>query len=795
MTVTLAGPGGFSLVLPVASVGADGNWSTSIDEPLALPEGAELTVTAAVDSAAGVPAVGSPATLLLDTTPPTLAIDAPLSIGDFLNADEAEAGINVTGTVDGNDGREVTVQIGDVSVIATQDGAGNWTAAFAPGALSGLPDGPADVAASTADAAGNPATADAPSVTVDLTPPEVVMAPLPFGNFFNLDVLENGFTVTGTASDSGSAAAVEGAEVVLLLQNGTNIIERSATVTGGEWSFTFTDADLAGFNEQTSSLTARLTDAAGNEESAARSFLVDVTPPELTVDAPGFGDFLGSDAATGEVVVTGTVSGNEGEPVTVAIGGVEVDAALGDGGVWTATFPAGALAGLEEGAAVFTASTSDPFGNPASAESPGFTVDFTAPEVTIRTVGDDGVADLAADEGFTVTGDVDDPTVGSVTVGFRGENYAAPVAGDGSWSVTIPAAALAGLAPTAALAVTATATDPAGNTAITAAEEVVTYLASAFSVTETGRAGDVVGLSLFADQANVGEFADPAGLSFESALFVPTSQGMISPPFTFGTGLLGAANDALIADGVLTIGAIGLDPGIPTSALFSFSVSMTESDAVLAVATIGSETNSALNEILLNGTPFGPSLALFGSAASDLLQAQAVDTTIRGRGGDDIIDVGAGGRHTVLFEPTVAENGDDLVIGFSLGAETALPDRIGFAGLDPSVLRGAGTDAQLLGAGDTVGTDTGFIVYTDVFTELSEAGLLPVLQSLSGLATGDVFYIMGSDGGNAGLARIELGTDVVDFSDVDATGLALFDQIPDLSGFTEDNILGFNLVT
>ncbi|HET7476797.1 MAG TPA: Ig-like domain-containing protein [Dermatophilaceae bacterium] len=174
----------------------------------------------------------------------------------------------------------------------------------------------------------------------------------------------------------------------------------------------------------------------------------DTTPPVIAIttpaDASTTNDPTPAISGTSDVVngtITLVIDG--GEPVTVTTDG---------NGDWTFT-PTTALA---EGAHTVTASATDPAGNTATASS-GFTVDLTPPAVAVTSPAD-GSTTTDSTPAISGTSDVVNGTITLVIDG--GAPVTVPTDGNGDWTFT-PTAALAEGAHT----VTASATDPAGNTA------------------------------------------------------------------------------------------------------------------------------------------------------------------------------------------------------------------------------------------------------------------------------------------------------------------------------------------
>ena len=167
------------------------------------------------------------------------------------------------------------------------------------------------------------------------------------------------------------------------------------------------------------------------------------------------------------------------------------------------------------------------------------------------------------------------------------------------------------------------------------------------------------------------------------------------------------------------------------------------------------------------------------------------DNVIRGRGGDDQIDVFGPGTHTIIFEPTLALNGEDEITGFSV--EGPLPDRIGIAFNDDftqSDLRGSGEFFQVLEFGvDAIGDDVGLLVFTNEINEEDTALIADIIAAIN-LAPDESVFVLAGGADNASLVR--LFRDGAD--DPEDEDLASFEGVSnfDLADFSSLNILGFN---
>ncbi|WP_447439865.1 Ig-like domain-containing protein, partial [Enterobacter cloacae] len=100
-------------------------------------------------------------------------------------------------------------------------------------------------------------------------------------------------------------------------------------------------------------------------------------------------------------------------------------------------------------------------GNSASAGRE-YSVDATAPSVTINTLATDDILNAAeAQADLTVSGTSTAEAGQTVTVSLNGQDYTATVGSDGNWTLNVPAADLAGLAD-GSVTVTASVSDKAG---------------------------------------------------------------------------------------------------------------------------------------------------------------------------------------------------------------------------------------------------------------------------------------------------------------------------------------------
>ncbi len=150
-------------------------------------------------------------------------------------------------------------------------------------------------------------------------------------------------------------------------------------------------------------LTAEISDRAGNRGTASFSFQLvlnqpDTTPPTVAITAPAAGSFLATATPTVTATYTDAGSGIDPASVRLAVDGVDVTAqaqVTASGLTFTPAAP------LAEGGHSVTLTVNDRAGNPAQAAR-GFGTDTVAPALAITSPADQtGAGTLALDVGLT----------------------------------------------------------------------------------------------------------------------------------------------------------------------------------------------------------------------------------------------------------------------------------------------------------------------------------------------------------------------------------------------------------
>ncbi|MGL6363895.1 retention module-containing protein, partial [Aeromonas veronii] len=269
----------------------------------------------------------------------------------------------------------------------------------------------------------------------DLTPPTIsVVAP------------DNTNDTTPTLT--GTTDAPAGSTVTLLVTDANgNQQTLTAIVTP---SGTFTVDVVTPLAEGSYTVTATVTDPAGNTGTATDNGSVDVTAPTITVDAP-------DNTTDTTPTITGTTNAAPGSTVTLV-----VTDANGTQQTLTATVqPGGSYSvdvttPLAEGSYKVDASVTDPAGNTDTATDNG-SVDVTAPVITVD------APDNTNDTTPTITGTTDAPVGSTVTLVVTDANgnqqtLTATVQPGGGYSVDVTTPLAEG-----SYKVDASVTDPAGN--------------------------------------------------------------------------------------------------------------------------------------------------------------------------------------------------------------------------------------------------------------------------------------------------------------------------------------------
>ncbi|EQA1691844.1 Ig-like domain-containing protein [Enterobacter hormaechei] len=447
-----------------ATVLADGTWRAAIPsaDVSALAAGT-VTVNVEGQSSAGNP-VAINHDVTVDLANVAISIDA-IASDDVINAAERGADLVLSGTTANvEENQTVTITFGGKSYTATVDAEGKWTATVPSADLAGLKDGDASVQVSVTNVNGNSASAGR-EYSVDATAPSVTINTIATDDILNASEAQSDLAISGTST-------AEAGQTVTVSLNGKDY---TTTVSAnGSWTLNVPAADLAGLSDGSVTVTASVSDKAGNPASADHNLTVDVTVPAVTIHTVAGDDVINVAEHNQAQIISGSATGAAaGDKVTVTIGGQTYTTVLDAAGNWSVGVPANVISGLSDGTVTVSVSVTDAAGNTGSGTH-NLTVDTGLPSVSFNAISDDNVLN-AVEKGqdLSVSGTSANLAEGTVvTVTLNGKNYTATTAADGTWSLTVPAADLTGLGQ-ASYTLNATATNGVGNSVSNSANLLV----------------------------------------------------------------------------------------------------------------------------------------------------------------------------------------------------------------------------------------------------------------------------------------------------------------------------------
>ena len=647
-----------SPIAATVTADAQGAWSFT---PSGLADGPHTIVASQSDSFGNTGSASL--SFSLDTTAPAVAIT---SAGGPVN----QASQTITGTVDVADaGATVTILDGTTAIgTAIVQGNGSWSSTVT------LNNGPNSLTARVSDAAGNTATSSAVVYTLSTTGPTVTEAL----------VADTGTSATDhvTANPALSGTGLANT-VVHFTIDGSPIAATVTTDAQGAWSFA-----PSGLADGPHTIVASQTDSFGNTGSASLGFTLDTTAPgggtpDLTAGSdsgssgtdnitsatsPSFTVALSPTAAIGDTVQLLLGGSPLARPVTHVITAADVTA-----GSVSLTVTAGDLGA--DGAKQVTAQFSDAAGNNSTTAALSFTLDTTAPTVTITSAG--GPVNQASQ---TITGTVDVADAGATVTILDGTTTigTAIVQGNGSWSSTVTL-------NNGPNSLTARVSDAAGNTATSGA--VVYFvgvpgaiLGDAGDNTLTGTAGNDVfqgfgGNDIFNGLSGVDRavYVDATG-----GITADLTAGTVTGPGVGTDTLIGieAIQGSNFADHYSAVGFSG-NSGVPGTPIgFNSFEGMGGDDIIAGTVNPSGESLTRISYVsataavvvdLAAGTANGDASvgndtftnvnSVIGSAFGDTLRGSdnpnGTFEQYDGRAGNDLID-GRGGYDFAIYNNDVA---------------------------------------------------------------------------------------------------------------------------------------------
>jgi hypothetical protein len=236
------------------------------------------------------------------------------------------------------------------------------------------------------DLLGNTGTSETVNVTLDTTPPVVIITSPTDGSLTNSATI----TVAGTIDDLTITSAT-------LTLNG---VDTNIPVSAGSFSYEVSLID--GLNN----ISVSATDAAGNTGSAAISVTLDTTAPIITITSPTDGSLVNTTA----IVVMGAIDDPSITSAILTLNGIDtIISVSADSFSQEIT--------LSEGPNTIQVRATDLAGNTGTSEIITVTLDTTAPIITITNPADGSIVYMS---NITVDGTIDDLSITSAILTLNG---------------------------------------------------------------------------------------------------------------------------------------------------------------------------------------------------------------------------------------------------------------------------------------------------------------------------------------------------------------------------------------
>lgn len=332
----------------------------------ALPDG-QNTITAQIANLVGTAGTTS-STFLVDTTPPTIAIQAPPV---KTNSNAPTVTIVYSDATSGVDPNTLVVTLGG----------GDISSLIAPGASSAtgilqlsppLADGTYVLTATVRDRAGNQSAPATLSFTIDTTPPAATFT-APLNNSFTNNPAP---PITVQYSDLG--VGVDSTTVKVFLQQGTNpAADITTDLQIGPQQATGTIAAANPLSDGTYALSATVDDLVGNVGKTSATFVLDTVPPTGSIQAPAANAIFNSSVVGVILVYKDDRSGVDTSKLILTVDGVNETSALTLGPAQAT----GTLPPLADGIHTIQLTVFDRSGNSSGVISQTFETDTTPPTI------------------------------------------------------------------------------------------------------------------------------------------------------------------------------------------------------------------------------------------------------------------------------------------------------------------------------------------------------------------------------------------------------------------------------
>nr|WP_242461507.1 Ig-like domain-containing protein [Escherichia fergusonii] len=602
-----------------ATVLANGTWSVGV--PAAdvsnWPAGTLNISVSGANSAGTQTSITHPVTV--DLTTVAISMNS-ITSDDVINATEKGAALTLSGSTSGVEaGQTVTLTFGGKTYTTTVAANGSWSTTVPTADLAALRDGDASAQVRVTNVNGNSATTTH-EYSVDSAAPTVTINTIASDNIINVSEAAAGVTVSGTST-------AETGQTLTVTLNGTNY--QTTVQADGSWSLTLPASDLTALANNGYTLTATVSDLAGNPGSASKGVTVDTTAPVISFNTVAGDDVINNVEHAQAQIISGTATGAvAGDRLVVTIAGQQYVTSTDASGNWSVGVPASVISGLADGTVTISATITDSAGN-SSTQTHNVQVNTAVVSLSVSTISGDNIINAAeAGSALTLSGTGTNFAAGTVvTVLLNGKGYSATIQNNGSWSVNVSAADVAALADGTSYTVSASAQDSAGNSATASRSVAVDLTAPVININTVSTD----------DRLNAAEQQQPLTLNGSTSAEVGQTVTVTFGGKTYtatvaanGTWALNvpAADLAALGQGAQTITASVNDragnPGQTTHALTVDTVAPT-----VTIATVAGDDIINNAEQLAGQTISGTTTAPVGQTLTLTLNGKTYTTTVQ----------------------------------------------------------------------------------------------------------------------------------------------------------------------
>nr|WP_225851881.1 Ig-like domain-containing protein [Citrobacter amalonaticus] len=558
----------------------------------------------------------------LDLDPVAISIDT-LSTDDLINSAEKGADLLISGQTQGVEaGQTVVVKFAGQTFTALVQGDGSWSVTVPPSAIASLTDSREQISVSVTNASGN--TADAGrTVTLDTSAPLITIDTIAADDILNATESLADLVITGTTTAPAG-------QTVTVMINGNSYT--ALVQANGTWSVTVPTGSVYSIMAvagvlTTGTVTATVSDTAGNTGSASHALTVDTTSPVVTINTVAADDIINRAEHGQTQIISGSASGAAaGDAVTVTVNGKDYTTVVDAAGNWSVGVPAADISGLNDGVNTISVTVTSAAGNSGSATH-DVTVDTSAPSVTVSSVTADDVIN-AAEQGadLVLSGTTTNVEAGqTVTVMFNGRPYTATVDNNGEWTLTVPSADLAGLSDGSAR-VEASVSNAAGNSASVTHDYSVDTTAPVITIS-TIAADDILNATeAQADLVIIGTTTAPAGQIVTVTINGNDYTALVQANGSWSVTVPAAEAGALTSGNVTA--TVSDTAGNTGSASHALTVDTTS--PVVTISTVAADD-------IINRAEHGQTQIISGSA-SGAAAGDAVTVTVNGKNYTTVVD-------------------------------------------------------------------------------------------------------------------------------------------------------------